>query len=235
MQQIDGPPDSLSAADVAREIGRAAVSMAPLVGGPIQVLFENIFCSPLEKRKREWLERVAVAINELQDRVSEITPERLAASETFVTVALTAFPIAVRNHQEEKLNALCNAVINSALSVDIDENKQLMFLRLVDYLTPWHLKILSLLQNPVQWMDDNGVKKPEWQYSGSLCRLVEHCFPELKDQEEFYTQMIRDLESAGLLIKGIRPQQNMSASGAMEPAITAHGRRFMVFICAPVS
>jgi hypothetical protein len=74
MQKIEEPPSAVSSGDVMREIGRAAASIVPIAGGAIQVLFENIFASPLERRKKEWLESVAEAINDLGRKYSDITP-----------------------------------------------------------------------------------------------------------------------------------------------------------------
>jgi hypothetical protein len=52
---------------------------------------------------------------------------------------------AIRNHQKEKLEALRNAVLNSAEKNALDEDIKLMFVSLIDTFTPWHLRILSSL------------------------------------------------------------------------------------------
>src|SRR5689334_17216098 len=112
---MEKPPQTLSKGDVAREVGRAIVSAVPVAGGPLQVLFENIFGSPIEKRKYAWQTKLAEAIAEVQERVKELTPEKLSANEAFVTLAIQATQIAIRNHHKTKLDALRNAVLNSAL------------------------------------------------------------------------------------------------------------------------
>ena len=56
---MEKPPDSKSKGDVAREIGRAIISLIPAAGGPLQVAFENLFTSPLERRKRGLAWRIA--------------------------------------------------------------------------------------------------------------------------------------------------------------------------------
>lgn len=198
MEQINNPPDSMSAADVTREVVRAAVSMIPVAGGPIQVLLENIFAAPLERRKQEWLEQMAEAIEDLQQRVADITPESLADNEVFITVALSAFPMAIRNHHKEKLDALRNAVLNSALPNTIDENEQLIFLRLVDHLTPWHLNFLFLLRNPGDWMAQNGIRDPAWSMA-SISTVVEHCFHDLVGWGDVYDG---DLQAEGACAAG---------------------------------
>lgn len=222
----------MNTADVAREFARAAASLIPVAGGPIQVLFENIFASPLEKRKREWLEQMAEAIQDLQQRVSDITPESLAANEVFITVALSAFPMAIRNHQKEKLDALRNAVLNSALTDTLDENEQLIFLRLVDHLTPWHLRFLFLLQHPRDWMARNCIPTPSWSMA-SIATVVEHCFPDLVGRQDVYEQIIRDLQTEGLVQQGKIAFTMMTAAGAMETRTTPLGDRFAKFISAP--
>jgi len=146
---MEKPPNKKSAGDIAREVGKAIISAVPTAGGPLQVAFENIFASPIEKRKQAWLEELAAVVTEVQERVKDLTPEKLAANEAFVTVAMQASQVALRNHQKSKLDALRNAVLNSALPNPPQEDEQMIFLRLIDQLTPWHLRVLALLDNPV--------------------------------------------------------------------------------------
>lgn len=133
---MDKPPKSKSKGDIAREVGRAIVSAIPVAGGPIQVVFENVFSAPIEKRKQVWLEKLAEIVTELQQRVDGLTPETLAANDVFVTVAMQASEVAIRNHQNEKIKALRNAVLNVGLPNPPEEDEQLIFVRLVDQLTP---------------------------------------------------------------------------------------------------
>ena len=114
-EKMETPPSSKSTADIAREVGKAIVSAVPMAGGPLQILFENVFSAPIEKRKQAWLEQLAEVVIEVQRRVDRLTTEKLATNETFVTVAMQASQMAIRNHQKGKLRALRNAVLNSAL------------------------------------------------------------------------------------------------------------------------
>jgi hypothetical protein len=154
---MENPPSTKEAGDIAREVGKTIVSAIPTLGGPLQVLFENVFSAPIEKRKQAWLEQLVEVVTELQRRVEGLTAEKLATNETFITVAMQASQMAVRNHQKEKLQALRNAVLNSALPNPPQEDEQMIFLRLIDQLTPWHLRVLGLLNNPVEWMKEAGL------------------------------------------------------------------------------
>ncbi len=117
-------------------------------GGPLSVLFETIFTSPIEKRKKEWFIQLGQSIENLTNQVENLSNDALSQNEKFISVAIQASQIALRNHQEEKLNALRNCIINTALDPDIDENKALIFTRIIDTITPLHLNLLRFLKNP---------------------------------------------------------------------------------------
>lgn len=225
-------PTKKSTGDVAREVGRAVVSLVPVAGGPLQVVFENLFASPIEKRKEAWLQQLAGIVKEVEDRVAELTPEKLAENEAFVTVAMQASQIALRNHQQAKLEALCNAVLNAALPNPPQEDEQMIFLRLIDQLTPWHLRVLSLLDNPVRWMERNGVANPGWGMGGTST-VLEHCLPDLRGQRDTYDQVVRELQSEGLLGQGQFLHMTMTGGGMVESRTTDRGKRFIRFITAP--
>ncbi|HEU0207824.1 MAG TPA: hypothetical protein VFQ78_02495 [Candidatus Udaeobacter sp.] len=229
---MDKPPTKKSSGDVAREVGRAIVAAVPAAGGPLQVAFENIFSSPLEKRKQAWLEELAKVLTEVQERVKELTPEKLAENEAFVTVAMQASQVAIRNHQQAKLDALRNAVLNSALPNPPQEDEQMIFLRLIDQLTPWHLRVLSVLNDPVGWMNRNNLRNPNWSMGG-VSTVIEYCLPDLRGQRDTYDQIVRDLQVDGLIGQGQFVHTTMTGGGMIQSRTTDRGKRFIKFITAP--
>lgn len=229
---MENLPTGKTATDIAREVGRAIVSAIPAAGGPLQVAFENIFTSPIEKRKEAWLNQLADVIHEVQKRVSEITPEKLADNDAFVTVVMQASQVAIRNHQQEKLEALRNAVLNAALPNPPHEDEQMIFLRLIDQLTPWHLRILSALNDPIKWMERNNIENPGWSMGGAST-VLEHCLPDLKGQRETYDQIVLDLQGQGMLGQGQFLHVMMTGSGMVGSRTTDRGRRFIKFISEP--
>src|SRR5271154_2200053 len=102
-----------SAADLSYGITKAVVSAIPVGGGAAAEIMGIVFGSPLERRREEWFKRLAELVNEIQEHVAELTPEKLSENEAFVSTAIHASQIALRTHQQEKLDALRNAVINS--------------------------------------------------------------------------------------------------------------------------
>jgi hypothetical protein len=113
-----------------------------------------------------------------------LTPERLAQDDVFVTVVMQTSQIALRNHQVEKLEALRNAVLNSVLST-IEEDEKFVFLRLIDQLTPLHLRTLKFLDDPGAWMQRHGMQNPGWSMGG-VSTVLEHCFPQLRGRRDVY-------------------------------------------------
>lgn len=229
---MDELPTKKSAGDNAREVGRAIVSLVPAAGGALQVVFENFFASSIEKRKEAWLQQLADVVQEVEGRVAGLAPEKLAENEAFVTVAMQASQIALRNHQQAKLEALRNAVLNAALPDPPQEDEQMIFLRLIDQLTPWHLRVLSVLDNPVRWMERNGIANPGWGMGGPST-ILEHCLPDLRGQRDTYEQVVRELQSEGLLGQGQFLHVTMTGGGMVEPRTTDRGKRFIRFITSP--
>ena len=229
---METPPSSKSTADIAREVGKAIVSAVPMAGGPLQILFENVFSAPIEKRKQAWLEQLAEVVIEVQRRVDRLTTEKLATNETFVTVAMQASQMAIRNHQKVKLRALRNAVLNSALPNPPQEDEQMIFLRLVNQLTPWHLRVLGLFNDPVEWMKENGITYSGWGIGG-VSTVIEHCFPDLRGQRDTYEQIVRDLQTDGLVKEGKFLHITMTGHGMVEARTTDRGKCFIKFITSP--
>lgn len=232
MNHVPDPPNERSAGDVGHAFTKALAASVPVAGGALSVLLDNVLTAPIEKRKQAWLQDLAGTINELVDTVEEITSERLSNDEAFITAALQATQIALRNHQEEKLEALRNAIINSALRNEPDEDLQLQFIRLIDRLTPWHLRLLALLDNPREYMQANEIVNPGWGMGGPIA-VIEHCFPELRTRTEFCQQLVRELQVEGLIGQGQFLNVTMTGDGMMQNRTVEAGRRFLAFITNP--
>jgi len=228
------PPEKKSASDVAYEVGRGIVAAMPIAGGPLQVVFESVFAAPIEKRKAEWLQGLVEIIEEIDGRVEGLEASELGQNAAFVTTAMQASQIALRNHQREKLNALRNAVLNSGLPSAPSDDEQAIFVRLIDELTPWHLRILGFLDDPVAWMSANGSANPGWGMGG-VATVLEHCFPDLVGQRALYDQMVQDLQAAGLAASGSYLHATMTGQGMVASRTTSIGKQFLAFITAPGS
>jgi hypothetical protein len=219
--------------DTLHAVVKSIASVVPTAGGPLSVMLETLFAPPLERRREKWFKQLGEVVSNLEQRVVDLTPEKLSKNEVFVTIALQATQIALRNHHEEKLSALRGAVLHSALPNGPEEQLQLMFLQFVDELTPTHLAILALFNGPVQWMQQHQVQYPGWGLGG-VSSVVEHCFPALRGKREVYEQVVRDLQTRGLIHQGQFLNITMTGNGMVESRTTDIGRAFIAYVSEDV-
>ena len=65
-------------------------------------------------------------------------------NDEFIDIAIQATHVALRTSQEEKKDALKNAVLKSASPESPDLSLQQIFINYIDSFTKWHIKILDL-------------------------------------------------------------------------------------------
>jgi hypothetical protein len=222
-------PPAQSGGDLAHSGVRAIVSLIP-VGSAALEFFNNFFAPPLEKRRQKWMEAVAEAIRKLEQQQG-IKVEDLQHNESFITTVMQATQIALRSHEHEKLDALRNAMLNSALPLATDDSLQQMFLAWVDRFTVWHLRILALYDDPKGWFAARNWKFPAFMNS-SLGPLLAAAYPELKNQHPFCELLAKDLWNSGLInTDGLNAMT--TAPGAGVSWTSDIGKRFLRFITEP--
>lgn len=219
------------AKDIAHTIVKAGISAIPFCGGPAAEIFSAIIVPPLSKRRDEWVESIVEYLKRLEKEVKGFKIEELSKNKIFITTVMHASQAAIRNHQEEKLEALRNAVLNAALPNSPEEDMQLIFLNLVDLFTPWHLRILKLFQNPQEWAQKQGISYPNWLVGGPD-KVLEHAFPDLCGRSDFYEQLVKDLYSQGLMTRDSL-KVAVNAQGIFASRTTNMGNQFIGFITSP--
>ena len=188
----------------------------------------GVFRGLTERRREVWNQRLDEAFAEIREKLDQEAAEKSLGSDPFLTVVSEATLIACRNHDEEKLKALKYAVVNAALPGGPDELLQLMFLRLIDYLTPAHLVTLAVLNDPLKWMKRHDIPVPRWQ-NGSTSALIEHCIAALRGRTNEREMVVRDLQNAGLVEQGLFLHIPMSPEGMFQSRTTDSGRLFARF------
>jgi hypothetical protein len=193
----------------------------------------DLLTSPLRgKRMSDWCEALRLRLNDLSSKVSGLTPEALATSDPFVSAFAQATQAALKTHHEEKIEALRNAILNIAVGRSTNEDEQAIFLGYIDELSPWHLRMLAFLQNPLKFVKEKNGRTD--YYAGSLSQPLEDVFPELVGKREFCDQIMRDLRTRGFLNSDETIlHTTMTASGIFAPRTTRIADRFLDFIKAP--
>ena len=110
--------------------------------------------------------------------------------------------------EQEKIDALRNAVLNTALGNSPDEDLHQILLNHLDTLTAWHLRILDYFWHPQGWFQVRKKEIPNYS-GGSATAGLEAAFPELVDKSDFLDAIVSDLASRNLLMsqkRAIIPQ-----------------------------
>ncbi|MGD0976162.1 MAG: hypothetical protein ABR866_18925, partial [Candidatus Korobacteraceae bacterium] len=164
--------------------------------------------------------------------------ENLAQNEEFVSAAIQITRSVISTHKQEKREALRNALLNIALGRAPNEDMQQMFLSYLDSLTGWHIRILAFFRNPQEALENAAKPTKAYQgppnfYMGSPAQVMERMYPELKGQQAFYDQVVRDLFTRGLFSSDSLHGM-MTVQGAIAKRTSDKGDEFLAFIANPV-
>lgn len=218
--------------DLAHSIAKAGISAIPLIGGSAAEIFAYIITSPLEKRRDEWIESIANKLLELESKIEEFRLSELSRNEEFITTLIYTSQVALRNHQNEKLEALKNIVLNEALLINIEQDKRLMFIKFIDDLTPSHIRLLLFLNDPKVWAINNNIEYPNWTMGG-VATAIEFAIDEFKGNRDFYDQLGKDLYARGLLISGSF-HGTVTGDTILAKHTTSLGENFINYISKPI-
>ena len=225
------PPSKSTSRQVIEKAAEAGLAAIPIAGGPLAVAFATLVGYSINKRLEHWLEELADAVQDLREKFRNAQGTELAdlaTNEQFLDAVVTSTRAAVRTHQDDKLAMLRNAVLNSALPTVPDADQQLMFLQWIDELTPSHIRLLTLLNNPADWLLSRNLELP--QFAGRDA-LIELGLPEMIGRREFYDQLLRDLNLRGLVtVETFRRERD---SRALRPATSKVGHIFVQFLRDP--
>jgi hypothetical protein len=125
--------------------------------------------------EKEWLENLAEEVEESRQSLGDVDLDTLVSDPRFSDAAVSAARTVEHTSQGEELEALRNAVLNSVGPEAPDADTQAIFMNLVDRLTPSHLRMLALWDDPPGWFAVYGLPRPS--SSGNRARTVEAGLP----------------------------------------------------------
>jgi hypothetical protein len=173
-------------------------------------------------------------LNDLGERLRQLEKEKgldleaLRENDLFIDTVLYATQLALRTSENEKIEYLRNAILNTALGDTPEQSLTKMFLNFIDAFTVWHIKILSLFDDPDCWFKTHNKLFPNLTMGG-LSNVIQEAYPELKGQDDFCNLIWEDLKRAGLHNTGSLHAM-MSAQGLLASRTTDFGKQFLAFI-----
>lgn len=225
LERIDPAVEPLD--EKLHRVGRAAIGAIPVVGSPLLEIFNSLLETPLNKRRTETMLQIGAALNELIGQ-GVVTEAGLQENEAFVSTVAEVCNISLRNHQIEKLEALRNAVINSALPTCPSDDYRQIFLNFVDVCTVSHIRLLKLFEDPAKWFADNNRVVP-YQTTVSLSQIIASAMPELIENHEILDSIWADLYQKGLIeVKQL--EMILSADSCMSKQTTQFGSKLVAFL-----
>jgi hypothetical protein len=222
------PPDKSKSRKIVERIGEAAVASVPLVGNALAITLVTTLNWRLEQRREEWFTKLAEAIEDLRNRVNDFDIDSLADNDLFVDAVVSATRTVEHTHQEDKLTALRNAVLNSVSPDAPDADTQAVFFNMVDRFTPSHLRLLTLWDDPPAWFESHGLTPPEAAFITSRTVTVEAGLPEMKGRKDFYLVIAGELYAAEMLTATLTG--NVQPPSLMSRLTSDFARQFVRFI-----
>lgn len=201
--------------DLGAKATAAIKGLGLLTGGVGSTLLEIALAPNLETRKREWMTGLNRRLAALEKTVKGSELKQAGVKDEFATVVIHATTIALRNHEREKLEALQNAVVNTALNLEPDSDLRALFISWIDSLTAIHLRVLR-----------------GYLYGGEgLARLRE----DYSGQVELTNAVIIDLKTRGLVLDPVEQSGLIIQPPYLKLGFRVSwiGRRFVEFIQDP--
>jgi hypothetical protein len=208
---------------------KAGLTTIPVIGGIAAEYFSMLVPPAIQKRRDEWLTEIYYRLKALEDKFEGFKVENLAKNDLFINTLIQTTEIALKTSDKEKIECLKNAVINSSGITNIEESEQMIFLNCIARYSPLHLKLLHFLTDPQRYGNSRGITYPQWSMGG-LGTVIEFTFPELKNRQDLYDQIVEQMISDGLLQKGMYLHAMMTQNGMFASRTTELGKRFLNFI-----
>jgi hypothetical protein len=241
MSEIEPPPKA-DKKDLLYKLGKigaavaGGVTMIPGMSTAASEFYSFVLRPPLTKRTDNFLTQVYEKLLDLEHKIECFSVESLKDNDLFISIIYQATQRSLYNHQQEKLEALQNAVLNAAKGIDIDGSIQMLLLRYIDDLTPLHLRTLRLLENPRAYLQEVGRKYPPKVTGTTLSHMIEHAIPQLHKQHENIRIIYRDLFNYGLVSTSpvsLAVSMNTSPNELFAQRTTDMARELLRYISAP--
>lgn len=223
---MDNQPELSRKVEIAGFVVEAVAGVVPLAGGAITAAVIPAMQKRHARRMKLWLDTLASSIEQLQ-----LDVRGLSTDDRFLDTLIAATNAATNTAHAEKVQALRNAVLNSAETESRpDEEMSVRFIRLVDEMNPTHLRLMSYFEDPKQWFDREVASSPPGLSTHRGLALIAMGWD--RAEEDRLGWLLEDLVTWRVL--GVLNSTNGTGTGLLEVKnLTSLGRAFMAYIRDP--
>lgn len=208
--------------DIVEIAGKTVLSAIPVGGALITAVYDAVKGNVLSRRQEEWKKVLEERLSNLEDTLDDI-----GNNELFTTALIKATEIAMRTAKEEKRLYLANAVANTT-RLDLNEEKLIVFLDLLDKYTVSHIKIINFFFKPSRF---EGVSSSSYMMGSPKTPLFD-IYPELDN--DLFNKIYNDLYTDGMVnTKDLNC--TMTGAGMIAKRTTPLGDEFLDFIKCSIS
>ena len=205
------------AKDIVEVTMKTAASVIPIGGPLVTTVYDVVKSNALARRQEQWKNVIEERLSKIEEKL-----EMIGDNDLFATALIKATETAMKTANEEKRKCLANAVINS-VRMDIEEEKMIVFLDLLDRYTISHIKIINFFFKPTRF---NGVSSDSYGM-GSPKEPLFSVYPELEN-------LLFDKIYNDLYVDGMVSTQNLNVTitgrGMVYKRTTVLGDEFLKFI-----
>lgn len=212
-----------------RAVGAAALSLIPVLGGPIATLIQEYIPTTLQRRQVELLNSLSHEFERLESRINQ---EKLK-SESFNLTFIKTVKLMLVEMSTEKMDAFKAIIFNDAISLGEDFERE-YFIGITDSLTGNHIRLLKILANPGKCLETNPKLKKviEVFNVGGMSVLVGPLMSPLS--QGHISSLLDDLHQKGLSAVSRNGYNTMiTKSSILQRATTEIGDRYIKFITMP--
>lgn len=203
--------------DIVEITGKTVLSAIPIGGALITSVYDAVKGNVLSRRQEEWKKVLEERLSNLED-----TLDNIGNNELFTTALIKTTEIAIRTAKEEKRLYLANAVVNT-IGQDLDEERLIVFLDLIDKYTVSHIKIINFFYDPTRF---EGISSSSYMM-GSPTTPLFSVYPELNN--DLFNKIYKDLYIDGMVnTKDLNC--TMTGAGMIAKRTTPLGDEFLNFI-----
>lgn len=224
-------PEQSRAVEAIAKVAEGAVSAVPFLGGPLAVVVATVFGYAYSRRVDRWRDELTASVQYLMENHGA-TVEDLADNDDFLDAVAIATRVAATTASDEKRHRLRNGLINIGRGAAPHSDKQAIYLRYVEELTPSHMLLLDFMNDPLAYCQRHEIPWPNI-YAGGLGTVIKEALPNLAADKDFLETLGGDLARFGLTNQ---PGFNtmMTGEGLKAGRGTDKGLEFITFISSPL-